>query len=153
VRRYGVQRCRVDGGPGESFSRRALWRVLFPPRSGFEGGCVGTSRSVAASDADSRVRLTGVCKAHNSRRGGVLSSRTPTVSWMVLQCPGCHRRSGDGRTGPMVTEEARLTGPTSRRCPGRARDRRTSPFRGFRRPLSRARHAGRTRVGSAVSRS
>jgi hypothetical protein len=34
--------------------------------------------------ADSRVRLTGGRKVHSIRRGGVLSSRTPTVSGMVL---------------------------------------------------------------------
>jgi hypothetical protein len=44
--RYGVQRCGVDSGPSESCSYRASWRVLFPPRSGFEGGCVGASRLV-----------------------------------------------------------------------------------------------------------
>jgi hypothetical protein len=70
----------------------------------------------------SRVGLTEGRKAHISRRGGVLSSGTPTASGMVLQCPGWRRGSGDGRTGPMRMEETRLTGPTSRCCPGRARD-------------------------------
>jgi hypothetical protein len=102
--------------------------------------------------ADSRVRLTGGCKAHNGRRGGVLSSHTLTTLGMVLQCSGWRRGSGDGRTGPTMTEETCLTGPTSRRHPGRARDRRPPRFRGFRRPLSRVRRAGRTRVGSTVSR-
>jgi hypothetical protein len=50
-----------------------------------------------------------------------------------------------------VTEETRLTGPTSRRCLGRARNRRLSTFRGFRSPLSRVRCVGRTRVGGTVS--
>jgi hypothetical protein len=103
--------------------------------------------------ADSRVRLTGGRGAHSNRRGGVLSSRTPTTSGMVLQCPGWCLGSGDGRTGLMVMEETRLIGPTSRHRPGRARDRHPSPFRGFYRPLLRVRRAGRTRAGSTVSRS
>jgi hypothetical protein len=72
---------------------------------------------------------------------------------MVLQCPGRRRGSGDGRTGLMVAEEMCLTGPTSRHHPGRVRDGRPSPFRGFRLPLLRVQRAGRTRVGSTVSRS
>jgi hypothetical protein len=36
-----------------------------------------------------------------------------------------------------VTEETCLTSPTSRCCPGREWNRRLSPFRGFRGPLSR----------------
>jgi hypothetical protein len=90
---------------------------------------------------------------HNSRRGGVLSPRTPTVSGMALQCPGWRRGGGDGRTGPMVTEETRLTGPMSRCCPGRAQNRHPSPFLGFHRPPSRMQRAGHTRVGGTVSRS
>jgi hypothetical protein len=88
--------------------------------------------------ADSRVQLTGGHKVHR-RRGGVLSPRTPTTSGMALQCQGWRRGGGDGLTGPMVMEGARLTGPTSWRCPGRARNRHSSPFRGFRRPPSRMR--------------
>jgi hypothetical protein len=91
--------------------------------------------------------------AHSSRRGGVLSPRTPTASGMMLQRPEWRRGSGDGRTGLMVTEETRLTGPTSRRCPGRARNGCMSPFRWFWRPLLRVRLSGRTRVGSTVSQS
>jgi hypothetical protein len=49
---------------------------------------------------------------------------------MALQCPGCRRDGGDGRTGPMATEETRLTGLTSRHGPGSARNRRPSPFEG-----------------------
>jgi hypothetical protein len=37
---------------------------------------------------------------------------------MALQRPGWLRGGGGGRTGPMVMEETRLTGPMSRRCPG-----------------------------------
>jgi hypothetical protein len=88
---------------------------------------------------------------HNNRRGGVLSPRTPIVSEMVLQCPGWRRGGGDGRIGLMVMEEMCLTGPTSRRHPGRVRDRHPSPFRGLCRSRSRVRRSNRTRVGSTVS--
>jgi hypothetical protein len=118
--------------PGAA-SRVAVWGLLIRPYAG------------------SRVRLTGGRKVHSSRRGGVLSSRTPTASVMMLQCPGWRRGSGGGRTGPMVTKETCLTGPTSWRRPGRARDRHPSPFLGLRHPLSRVRCVGRTRVGSTVS--
>jgi hypothetical protein len=72
---------------------------------------------------------------------------------MALQCPGWRRGSGNGRTGPMVMEEMRLAGPTSRHCPGRARDGRPYPFRGLRRPLLGVRCVSRTRVGGIVSHS
>jgi hypothetical protein len=71
--------------------------------------------------------LTGACAGHNSGRGGVLSPRTPTASWMVLQCPRWRRDGRGGRTGPMATEETRFTGPTSQRGLRRARDRRLPP--------------------------
>jgi hypothetical protein len=103
--------------------------------------------------ADSRVQLTGRRKGHSRGCGGVLSPRTPTASGMALQCLGLRRDSEDGRTGLMATEETRLTGPTSRRGPGRPRNRCLSPFRGFCRPLSRVRRVGRTRVGGTVSQS
>jgi hypothetical protein len=69
-------------------------------------------------------------KAHSSRRGGVLSSRTPSTSGMVIQRPGWRHASGDGCTGPMVMEETCLTGPTSRHHPGRARNMCPSSFEG-----------------------
>jgi hypothetical protein len=47
VQQDGVQCHGVDGCPSESRSRRASWRVQFPPKSGFEGGYVGTFRLVA----------------------------------------------------------------------------------------------------------
>jgi hypothetical protein len=102
---------------------------------------------------DLTVRLTGGRKVHSSRRGGALSSHTPTALGVVLQCPGWLRGSGDSRTGLMVMEGMRLTGPTSQRRPGRAQVGRPSPLRGFRRPLSRVRRVGHTSVGSTVSRS
>jgi hypothetical protein len=68
--------------------------------------------------------------SHSSGRGGVLSPRTPTASGMVLQCPGWRCDGGDGCIGPMATERTRLTGPTSRRGPGRAQNRHPSPFKG-----------------------
>jgi hypothetical protein len=76
----------------------------------------------------SRARLTGSRRAHNSWHGDVLSPRTPTTSGMALQCPGWRRGGGDGHTGPMVMEETRLAGPTSRHRLGRARDGRPYPF-------------------------
>jgi hypothetical protein len=45
--RHGAQRRRIDGCPGESCSRRASWRVLYPSRSCFEGSSVGASCLVA----------------------------------------------------------------------------------------------------------
>jgi hypothetical protein len=54
----------------------------------------------------------------------------PTVSGMVLQCPGWCRDGGGGCTGLMVTEGTRLTDPTSRHGPERVRNRRPSPFEG-----------------------
>jgi hypothetical protein len=101
----------------------------------------------------SRAQLTGSRREHSRWRGSVLSARTPTASGMALQCLGWRRGSGDGRTGPMVTEETHLTGLTSRHRPGRARDGHTYPFRGLRHPLSRVRCASRTRVGGTVSHS
>jgi hypothetical protein len=74
------------------------------------------------SYTDSRVQLTGGRKAHSSRRGGILSPRTPTTLGMVLQRPRWRRGGGDGRTGPMVMAEMRLNGSTSRCCPGQARN-------------------------------
>jgi hypothetical protein len=72
------------------------------------------------SCVSSRVELTEGRRSHNSGRGDVLSSWTPTTPGMVLQCPGWWRGVGDGCTGPMATEETRLTGSTSRRRPVRA---------------------------------
>jgi hypothetical protein len=103
--------------------------------------------------ASSRVGLTEGWKSHSGRRGDVLSSWVPTVPGMVRQCSRWWRSSGDGRTRPMVTEETRLTGPTSQCRPVRVRGRRSYPFRGFWRPLSRVRRVGRTRVGGTVTRS
>jgi hypothetical protein len=153
VWRYGVQRRRVDGRPGESCFWQSVMACLVSIQERLRRWRCGDFPLGRRSYADSRVRLTGGCKAHSSRRGGVLSFRTPTASGMVLQCPGWRRGSGDGRTGLMVTGETPLTGPTSRRRPGRPRDRCPSPFRGFRRPLSRVRRTGRTRVGSTMLRS
>jgi hypothetical protein len=83
-------------------------------------------------------------------RGGVLSSRVPTTSGMALQCPGWLHSGGDDRTGPKVTGETCSIGLMSRCCPALARGRCLYPFRGFRRPLSRVRRAGRTGAGGTV---
>jgi hypothetical protein len=102
-------------------SSKVSWRVLYPSRSGFEGR--GRHACVIL-----RVGLTEGRRSHSGGHGGVLSSRTPTALGMMLQCPGWRRGSGDGRIGLMMTEETYLTGPTSwRRC-GRARDKRPFPF-------------------------
>jgi hypothetical protein len=100
--------------------------------------------------ADSRVRLTGGRKAHNSRRGGVLSSCTPTALGKVLQCPrwqrGWSHRADDDRGDVLHwSDVTALSWASARQA--------SVLFRGFRRPLSRVRRAGRTRVGSTVSRS
>jgi hypothetical protein len=87
---------------------------------------------------------------HSGRRGGVLSPRTPTASWMALQCSGWRCGGGDDRTGPMATEEMRPAGLTSRHSPGQVWNRRSSPlsrvppssFEGMaRRPYESGRHS------------
>jgi hypothetical protein len=153
VWRYGAQYCRVDGCPGDLCFWRSVVACLVSVQEQFQGWRYGSFPFGRRPYADSRVQLTGGRKAHNSRRGGVLSPRTPTASGMALQYLGWCCGGRDGRTGPMVTDETRLTGPTSRRCLGRARNRRSSPFRGFRRPSSRVWRAGRMRLGGIVSRS
>jgi hypothetical protein len=90
---------------------------------------------------------------HNSGCGGVLSSRVPAASGMVLQFPGWLHSDGNGRIGSEVTGETHSTGPMSRRCPAGARGRCPYPFRGFHRPLLRVQRAGCTGVGGTVSRS
>jgi hypothetical protein len=131
-----------SGSPYRSFN------VLYLSRSGFEGGCTGTSHFGHRPYADSRVQLMEGRRMRSCRCGDVLSSRAPTTHGMVLQCSGWWHNGGDGRTGPVVTEETRSNGLTSRRRPVRARGRRPYPFRGFRRPLSRGaaygsgRHSG-----------
>jgi hypothetical protein len=87
--------------------------------------------------ADSRARLTEGRRMHNSGRGSVSSSRASTVPGMVLQCLGWWHSGGDGGTRPEVMKETCSTGLTSWCRPERARGRRSYPFRGFHRPLSR----------------
>jgi hypothetical protein len=90
---------------------------------------------------------------HISRRGGVLSACNPAVSGKAMQCLRWCRDGGDGRAGPTVTEETHPTSLTSWHGPDQAGNRIPSPFRGFRRPLSRVLRVGRTRVGGTVSQS
>jgi hypothetical protein len=71
---------------------------------------------------------------------------------MVMQWLRRRRGDGDGRTGPMATEVTAPTGLTSRRRPVLARSSRASSLRGFRRPFSRERCAGRMGVGGTVPR-
>jgi hypothetical protein len=110
---------------------------LVPPQKWLRGWPCGSFPFGRRPYADSRVRLTEGQWTHSSGHGDVLSSRVPTVPGMVLQCLGWWHSSGDGRTGPKVTEETRSTGLMSRCCPARARGRRLYLFRGFCRPLSR----------------
>jgi hypothetical protein len=65
--------------------------------------------------------------AYNSRRGDVLSPRTPTAHGMVMQCPGWCWDGGDGRTRPIAMEVTGPAGLTSRRSPGQAWSRRRPP--------------------------
>jgi hypothetical protein len=74
---------------------------------------------------------------HSGGRGGVPSSWAPTVSVLTLQCPGWWHSGGGGRTRPEVTEEMRSAGLMSQRRLERAWGRRSYPFQGFHRPLSR----------------
>jgi hypothetical protein len=151
VWRYGVQHHGVYGLPSKSYFWQSVMVCPASVQERLRGWRCKSFFPGRRACVISRVELTEGRRSHNGGRGGVLSSRTPTTSGMVLQCPGWQNGSGDGRTGLMVTEETCLTGPTSRCHPGQARDRRPSPSRGFHRPLSRVRRAGRTRVGSTVS--
>jgi hypothetical protein len=69
--------------------------------------------------------------AYNSRRGDVLSPRTPTAHGMVMQCPGWCWDGGDGRTRPIAMEVTGPAGLTSRRSPGQAWSRRRPPPEGY----------------------
>jgi hypothetical protein len=144
VWRYGVQRHGVDGRPGESCFWQSVTACPVSIQERLQGWRCGSFSSGRRACVSSRVGLTEGRRSHSGGCGDVLSSRTPTTPGMVLQCPGWWCGSGDGRTGPMVTEETHLTGLTSRRRPVRARDKCPYSFRGFHRPLSRVRRAGCT---------
>jgi hypothetical protein len=81
--RHGTQCHGVDGCPDESCSHRV---------SGESFTCLGAASRVAAWKlpvgcrpyADSRARLTEGRRMHNSRHGGVSSSRASTAPGMVL---------------------------------------------------------------------
>jgi hypothetical protein len=69
----------------------------------------------------SRVRLTRDLELYSCRRGGVLSARALTVLGMVSpQCSGWWHSTGDGHTGPEVTEDMCHASLMSQRRPGRA---------------------------------
>jgi hypothetical protein len=150
---HGVQCGRGDDCPGESRFWRSVMACPVPIQERLRRWRLRSFPCGRRPYADLGVQLMGGCRAHSSRRGSVLSPCNPTASGMALQCPRWHRDGGDGRAGPMVTEETRLTGLTSRCGPGQAWNRRPSLFRGFRCPLLRVRCAGRMRVGGIVSRS
>jgi hypothetical protein len=88
------------------------------------------------SYASSKVWLTGVPELHSGRCGGVPSAWVPTGLGVALQYPGWWHSGGDGRTGPMATEEMRFIILTSWRHPGLALGRWSYAFRGCHRPLS-----------------
>jgi hypothetical protein len=100
-----VQCCGVDGRPGESCFWQSVVACPVSVQERLRGWRCGSFFPGRRPYADLRVRLTGGRKVHNSRRGDVLSSRTPTASGVALQFPGWRRGSGDGRTGPTMTEE------------------------------------------------
>jgi hypothetical protein len=79
---------------------------------------------------------------HSHGRGNILSLRVPAAPGMAAQGPGWLHSGGDGQTGSEVTGETRSASLLSRRRPAWVWGRCPYPFRGFRRPLSRARHAG-----------
>jgi hypothetical protein len=102
--------------------------LMNPAPGGCRGescACLGAALRVVAWELpvrSSSVRwLKGAAeegrRMHNSRCGGVSSSRASTSPGMVLQCPGWWHSGKDGRTGPKMTEETRSTGPTSRHRP------------------------------------
>jgi hypothetical protein len=126
---HGVQCRGVDDRPGES----CLWRdVMACPVSVQERlrgwRCRGRSFS-GRPHADSRVPLTGGRTRHSSRCGNVPSPRASTALGTAMQCPGWCRDGRDGRTGPTTTEMTSPAGLTSRRNPGQAWNRRSSPSR------------------------
>jgi hypothetical protein len=88
VWRYGAQCCRVDGCPGDLCFWWSVVACSVSVQEQFRGWRCGSFPFGRRPYGDSRVQLTGVCKAHNNRCGGVLSPRTPTASGMALQCPG-----------------------------------------------------------------
>jgi hypothetical protein len=132
VWRHGAQYNGVDGRPGESVFRRSVVACPVSAQEWLRGWQCWSLLWSRRPYADSRVRLTGGRRAHNSWCGGVLSSRTLTTSRVVMQCSRWCWDGGDGRTGPTATE---VTGPagltsTSWRSPGQAWNRRPSPFEG-----------------------
>jgi hypothetical protein len=128
-------------------SGEASWRVLCASRSGFGGR--GWRRGCSFEGhphEDSMVPLTLGRTRHNGWCGSVPLPRASTTSSMVMQWPGwSHRADGDGgdRSGASLT---------SRRHPVRARSSRASSLRGFRRPFSSVRCAGRMGVEGRVPR-
>jgi hypothetical protein len=152
VWRHGVQYHKVDGHPGESCIWRGVMTCPVSVQEQLRGWRCRGRPFGRRPYIGSRVRLTGGRRAHSSRRGGILSSRPPTVQEMAMQCPGWCWDDGDGRTGPMATEVTGPVGPTSWHSPVRAWSNRSSSLRGLRRPLSRLRRIGRTGVGGTVPR-
>jgi hypothetical protein len=131
VWRHSVQCCGVDSCPGESCFWRTSWRVLYPSRSGLEGGGVGVTRSVAA-----RTLIRG-CRWREAVRGtaaGVATSRRRALpqrrGWR------CSGRDGVVMAGVSAQDRQRRRGPVPLAwCHGVVLGKRgigvRSPFEGF----------------------
>jgi hypothetical protein len=143
------------------WSRRLSWRIsLLAGRH--DVSCVSpgaASRGVALRSLVRGPSAWGFEGAVNMRpyKAQWLAWRCPvaacsTASGMVMQWPGWRYGGGDGRIGLMATEVTAAAGLTSRRRPVRAQSSRASSLRGFCRPFSRVRCAGRTGVGGTVPR-
>jgi hypothetical protein len=93
VWQHGVQFRGIDGCPGESYSRRASWWVLYLSRSGFKGSSVGASRLVAI-----RTPTWGLSwqKAGGCTAAGVAMSHHPELP----QCRGWRCSAWDGAVAP-----------------------------------------------------
>jgi hypothetical protein len=143
VWKHGVQCRGVDGRPGESCFWQDIMACPVSVQERLRGWRCRGRLFVGRLRADSRVPLPGGRTRHSSGRGRVLSLHAPTTSGMVMQCPGwSHRVDGEGGDTPDVTAWPRASAEQA-----------FVPLRGFHRPLSRVRRAGRTRVGGTVSRS
>jgi hypothetical protein len=127
---HGIQCRGVEGRPGESCFWRDVMACPVSVQEQLRGWrCRGRSFG-GRPHANSRVPLTGGRTRHNSECGDVPSPRTSTASGVAMQCPGWCCDGGNGRTGPTATEVIGPAGLTSRRSPGQAWNRRSSPFEG-----------------------
>jgi hypothetical protein len=133
---HGAQCRGIDSCPGESCLRRASWWILCRSRGGFEGSCNG---ALAWSSSVRRFEgsTDGRSEAAQRRAWRCPVDMGPHSDGVMLQCPGWRHSGGDGRTGPEVTGETRLTGLASRHRPRRVQSRWPYLFQGCRHTLSR----------------